>query len=54
METLLIGLAVGFGGGFTAAWLFAGIVRKEIATLAQRIDGFALKVEALMAARKRS
>ncbi|HYN14827.1 MAG TPA: hypothetical protein VES66_03440 [Terriglobales bacterium] len=40
MEALLIGLGVGFAGGFTAAWLFAGGIKKEIATLSGKIDGF--------------
>ncbi len=40
MEALLIGLGVGFAGGFTAAWLSVGSVKKEIATLSGKIDGF--------------
>jgi hypothetical protein len=40
MELLLIGLAVGFSGGFTVAWLFAGGIKKEIAILSGKIDGF--------------
>jgi len=40
MDTLLIGLGVGFAGGFTVAWLFAGGIKKEIAILSSKIDGF--------------
>ena len=40
MDALLIGLGVGFAGGFTVAWLFAGGIRKEIAILSGKIDGF--------------
>ena len=40
MEALLVGLGVGFAGGFTVAWLFAGGIRKEIAILSGKIDGF--------------
>ena len=47
METLLAGLAVGFAGGFTTAWLFAGGIKKEIATLSGKIDGFIAAVKKL-------
>jgi len=40
MDAFLIGLGVGFAGGFTVAWLFAGGIRKEIAILSGKIDGF--------------
>lgn len=40
MEALLVGLGVGFAGGFTVAWLFAGGMKKEIAILSSKIDGF--------------
>lgn len=40
METLVISLTVGFAGGFTVAWLFAGGIKKEIAILSGKIDGF--------------
>ncbi len=40
MEAVFIALAVGFAGGFTVAWLFAGGIRKEIAILSGKIDGF--------------
>ena len=40
MDALLIGLGVGFAGGFTAAWLFAGGIKKEIAALSGKIGGF--------------
>lgn len=40
MDTLLVGLGIGFAGGFTAAWLFAGGIKKEIAILSGKIDGF--------------
>jgi len=40
MHALMISLAVGFAGGFTVAWLFAGGIRKEIAALSGKIDGF--------------
>jgi len=40
MEALLAGLGVGFAGGLTVAWLFAGGIRKEIAILSGKIDGF--------------
>ena len=40
MDALLIGLAIGFAGGFTVAWLFAGGIKKEIANLSGKIDGF--------------
>jgi len=47
MEGLLLGLGVGFAGGFTVAWLFAGSIKKEIATLAGKIDGFIAAVKKL-------
>jgi hypothetical protein len=40
MDTLLVALTIGFAGGFTVAWLFAGGIRKEIAILSGKIDGF--------------
>lgn len=40
MEAMLIGFGVGFTGGFTVAWLFAGGIKKEIATLSSKLDGF--------------
>jgi len=40
MEALLIGLGVGFAGGLTVVWLFAGSIKKEIAILSGKIDGF--------------
>lgn len=40
MELLLASLGLGFAGGFIVAWLFAGSVEKEIATLSGKIDGF--------------
>jgi hypothetical protein len=40
MELLLASLALGFAGGFTVAWLFAGGIKKEIATLSGKLDGF--------------
>jgi len=40
MEAVLIGCGVGFAGGFTVAWLFAGSIKKEIAALSGKIDGF--------------
>ena len=40
MDTLVIGLGVGFAGGFTLAWLFAWDIKKEIAILSGKIDGF--------------
>jgi len=40
MEAVFIGLAVGFAGGFTVAWLFARGIKKEIAILSGKIDGF--------------
>lgn len=40
METLVIGLGIGFAAGFTTAWLFAGGIKKEIASLSGKIDGF--------------
>ena len=40
MDALLIGLGTGFAGGFTVAWLFASGVKKEIAILSGKIDGF--------------
>jgi hypothetical protein len=40
MEALFIGIGVGFAGGFTVSWLFAGGIKKEIAALSGKIDGF--------------
>jgi len=40
MELLLASLGLGFAGGFTVAWLFAGGIKKEIANLSGKIDGF--------------
>ena len=40
MNALLTGLAVGFAGGFTIAWLFAASIKKEIAALSGKLDGF--------------
>ena len=40
MNALLIALAVGFAGGFTVAWLFAAGMKKEIAALSGKLDGF--------------
>ena len=40
MELLLASLGVGFAGGFTAAWFFAAGIKKEIAALSGKIDGF--------------
>jgi hypothetical protein len=40
MDALLIGLGVGFAGGFTVAWLFAGNIKREIAALSGKIGGF--------------
>ncbi len=40
MDVLLVGLGIGFAGGFTVAWLFAGGIKKEIAILSSKIDGF--------------
>jgi hypothetical protein len=47
MESLLIGVAIGFAGGFTAAWLFASSIKKEIASLSGKIDGFIAAVQKL-------
>ena len=40
MDALLVGLGAGFAAGFTVAWLFAGGIKKEIAILSGKIDGF--------------
>ena len=40
MELLLASLGLSFAGGFTVAWLFAGGIKKEIAILSGKIDGF--------------
>jgi len=40
MELLIASLGLGFAGGFTVAWLFAGGIKKEIAALSGKIDGF--------------
>jgi len=40
MAALLVSLGIGFAGGFTVAWLFAGGIKKEIATLSGKIAGF--------------
>jgi len=40
MELLIASLGLGFAGGFTVAWLFAGGIKKEIAILSGKIDGF--------------
>jgi len=37
---ILAGLGLGFSGGFIVAWLFAASMRKEIAILSGKIDGF--------------
>ncbi len=47
MEALFISVAIGFAGGFTAAWLFASSIKKEIATLSGKIDGFIAAVKKL-------
>jgi hypothetical protein len=47
MELPLASLGLGFAGGFTVAWLFAGGIRKEIATLSGKIDGFIAAVKKL-------
>jgi hypothetical protein len=47
MELLLASLGLGFAGGFTVAWLFAGGIRKEIAILSGKIDGFLAAVKKL-------
>jgi len=40
MELLVASLGLGFAGGFTVAWLLAGGIKKEIATLSGKVDGF--------------
>ena len=40
MQAILIGFGIGFTGGCTVAWLFAGGIKKEIATLSGKLDGF--------------
>jgi hypothetical protein len=45
MELLLATLGLGFAGGFTVAWLFASGIRKEIAILSGKIDGFLAAVK---------
>ena len=40
MNALLMALAAGFAGGFTVAWLFAASIKKEIAALSGKLDGF--------------
>ncbi len=47
MELLLASLGLGFAGGFTVAWMFAGGIRKEIAILSGKIDGFLAAVKKL-------
>jgi hypothetical protein len=47
MESLFIGLGIGFAGGLGAAWLFAGGIKKEIAGLSGKIDGFIAAVKKL-------
>ena len=47
MELLLASLGLGFTDGFTVAWLFAGGIRKEIAILSGKIDGFLAAVKKL-------
>jgi len=47
MDALLLGLGVGFASGFTAAWLFVGGIKKEIANLSGKIDGFIAAVKKL-------
>jgi hypothetical protein len=47
MEALFIGLGIGFAAGFTAAWLFAGGIKKEIASLSGKFDGFIAAVKKL-------
>ena len=39
MNALSIGLAIGFAGGFTVAWLLAASMKKDIAALAGKLDG---------------
>jgi hypothetical protein len=47
MEVLLVAIGIGFAGGFSIAWLFTGSIRKEIANLAGKIDGFLVAVKKL-------
>jgi hypothetical protein len=47
MEALFVGLGVGFAGGFTLAWLFTGGIKKEIAILSGKIDGFLATIKKL-------
>jgi hypothetical protein len=47
MDALLIGLGTGFAGGFTVAWLLSGSIKKEIAALSGKIDGFIAAVKKL-------
>jgi len=47
MELLLASVGIGFAGGLTVAWLFAGGIKKEIATLSGKIDGFIAAVKKL-------
>jgi hypothetical protein len=47
MEALFIGIGVGFAAGFTVAWLFAAGIKKEIAALSGKIDGFIAAVKKL-------
>lgn len=47
MGAILIGLGVAFAGGFTVAWLFAGGIKKEIAALSGKLDGFLAAIKKL-------
>jgi hypothetical protein len=47
MELLLASVGIGFAGGLTVAWLFASGIKKEIATLSGKIDGFIAVVKKL-------